>query len=730
MTSKVTGSRSFGAFNGVFIPTFLSIIGVILYLRLGYIVGSAGLFGALMIILLSVSITFATALALVSITTTMRIGSGGAYSIISKTLGLEVGGSVGIPLYLAQTFAVALYVFGFSEMWTYIFPSHIKWLVSVAVFLVLFLLTFINVKFAVKVQVLVFLIVLASLASFFAGVGAHNTPSTAIALSPSNTNFWSLFALFFPAVTGLMAGVGMSGELTNPRKQIPKGVLWGLGITTVIYVTVAILLGQSAGSEELINNPLIIVDLSTFKPIVFVGVLAATFSSALTTLVAAPRLLQALGENSILPASFFFSKKTSVGEPRNAVMFTSIIIMFVLLLSSLNSIAQLLTVFFLITYAMINLAVFIEQSLGLLSFRPTFKIPKVVTLYGALGSMLFMFLISAVAGLIATIFLFITYLFLVKRRLQPKEGDVRSGLFRTLSEWAAKKVLTLPESTKHTWKPNILLPVVSTRTLLGNFPLIKSLAYPSGTMTVLGMDLMRKADAPEEANITKKQIKQELSELPKLVEKFGEEGIFTSSAIVSVKDYTNGICVSLEAMESQVFHPNILALPFKPEQLSHASLSRIFETVKEEKVGVVIIDRDEDIGLGSEEDIHVWIHPRVLEKDFYEDRDFDLGILIAYRLHRNWAGYITLWMCCKDKEQEKLAKRYLEKLIYESRFPASTKIKVSTKTFTEALDEAPQGDIHIIPVSGEDIDSILRISKTTGKSFLFVADSTQEDVLS
>ena len=109
-------SSKFGAFNGVFIPTFLSIIGVILFLRLGFIVGSAGILPTMGIILLAVSVTFATGLSLSSITTNIRIGSGGAYSIISKTLGLEIGGSVGIPLFFAQIFSVTLYLFGFMEV--------------------------------------------------------------------------------------------------------------------------------------------------------------------------------------------------------------------------------------------------------------------------------------------------------------------------------------------------------------------------------------------------------------------------------------------------------------------------------------------------------------------------------------------------------------------------------------------------------------------------------------
>jgi solute carrier family 12 (sodium/potassium/chloride transporter), member 2 len=721
--------KQFNAFTGVFVPTFLSIIGVIMFLRLGYIVGSAGIFGTLLIIFLAASITMATALSLSSITTNIRIGSGAAYSIISKTLGVEVGGSVGIPLFLAQTFSVVLYILGFSEAWQYIFPAHPMWLVSLLCFLVLFLITAIDIHFAVKAQIVVLAIVLVSLVSIFLGgnwlQGLFTIPLVG---GFSDAPFWGLFALFFPAVTGLMAGVGLSGELSDPKRQIPKGILAAIGVTSLLYVAVVIWLGYSAHPAELIADKLLIVKLAAFAPAVLAGILAATFSSALTTVVAAPRLLQSLGNASILPYSSWFAKKTARGEPLHAMLFTSGLILICLSLGSLDTIAPILTMFFLITYAMLNLVVFIEQSLGLVSFRPTFCIPRIISLYGAVMSIVVMFFINTFAGILSLVFLSGVYMFLVKRKVFAKEGDIRSGLLIAISEWASKKIMRLPES-KHAWKPNVILPVVTTSTLLGNFPLIKSIVYPNGTMTVLGLDLAKTAQVPTEITLTKKELKQELKQLPQLVKKFDKEGLFTSTATVTVDNYTNGICVSLEAIEAQPFHPNILYLPFKPNQLNKTSLTKIFRTAKKGNVGVILFDQDEDIGLGSQEDIHIWISPKVLERDFYADHRFDLALLVGYRLHKTWVGQITLWMSVK-KNFVPDAERYLKRLIYEARFPASTQIKVSTMSFAKTLKKAPRGDLHVIPIRGaSDMNTIRRISQREHKSFLFVMDSTLEDVL-
>ncbi len=729
MPKKSVGSGKFGAFSGVFVPTSLSILGVILFLRLGYIVGSAGILGAIAIIFLAVSITLSTGLSLSSITTNIRIGAGGAYSIISKTLGLEVGGSVGIPLYLAQTFSVLLYIFGFAETYHFIFPDHPRILILLGTFLALVALTGISVKYAVKAQKYVFYLVLLALVSIFAGGGWWEAGRQVVMVSNfTEAPFWSLFALFFPAVTGLMAGVGMSGELTDPKRQIPKGVMWALGVTTIIYVIMVFWFGYSADAQTLINNNLAIAKLAAFSPLVLAGILAATFSSALTTFVAAPRLLQALGDNGILPASRFFAETTSNNEPRNATLVTGAIIGVVLPFSNLDAIAPFLTMFFLITYGMINLVVFIEQSLELVSFRPTFEIPKFVPLFGAVGSVVFMFYIDVLAGVTALGFLFFTYMLLVQRKLSPKHGDVRSGLFVALSEWAAKKVMSLPKSTKHIWRPNLLLPIQTSRKLLGSYPLIKSIVYPNGTLSVLGMET-KEGSAPDEEDLSEEEAQEELQMIDEMVEKYGREGIFTSNTTIHADDYIHGVCLSMEAIEGQFFHPNIVFLPSAPDKFKVKELDEIFYTANETESGLIFFDKDKDIGLGSEEDVHIWLTDDVLEGDFYDDRVFDLAMLVAYRMHKNWVGNITLWMCT-DEENEKEANDYLDRLVYESRFPAKTEKLVSLDSFKKSVKNAPKGDIHIVPCEGEEhLRELIGKTKNLNRSFLYVIDSGEEDIL-
>ena len=168
----------FGTFGGVFTPTLLTILGVIMYLREGWVVGNAGLLGAWLIILLSFAITSFTALALASITTNIRIGAGGAFSIISQSLGLEVGGSIGIPLFISQALAVAMYIFGFRAGWLYVFPNHPPLLVDILAFFILFVIGYISAGLAFKVQYLILAIIIGSLISVAAAAFSGSTKKT------------------------------------------------------------------------------------------------------------------------------------------------------------------------------------------------------------------------------------------------------------------------------------------------------------------------------------------------------------------------------------------------------------------------------------------------------------------------------------------------------------------------------------------------------------------------
>ncbi|NNM32399.1 MAG: sodium transporter, partial [Gemmatimonadetes bacterium] len=343
--------RTFGTFAGVFAPTLLTILGVIMYLRLPWVVGNAGLLGGLAIIGLAVGITAATGLSLSSIATNTRIGAGGPYAIISKSLGFEIGGSVGVPLYLSQALVVAMYIFGLREGWNWIFPAHPPILVDLIAFATIIGIAYVSADLAFRIQYVILAIIIASLVAVLGNLGVWNS-GTAIHLvgdyqgGPedgfSGTTFWAVFAVFFPAATGIMAGANMSGELRNPRKSIPLGTLSAIGISTVIYVALAVWSAKAADPGMLTSNYTIMADRSLWAPLVIAGLLGATFSSALSSLVGAPRILAALGRDRILPGGPWLSV-THGGEPRRAMLVTGVIVLAGLMTRDLNAIAPLIT---------------------------------------------------------------------------------------------------------------------------------------------------------------------------------------------------------------------------------------------------------------------------------------------------------------------------------------------------------------------------------------------------
>lgn len=725
-SQAVIGPR-FGTFTGVFSPTLLTILGVIMYLRLGWVVGNAGLFGAWMIILLACIITGCTGLAMSSITTNIRIGAGGAFSIISQSLGLEVGGSVGIPLYLAQSLSVAMYIFGFREGWLWIFPGHPAILVDMVAFVLLFVIAYASANVAFRVQYLIMGVIGASLISVLIAAlqgSMRHAPMVwgAFPGSPENqfsgTGFWHVFAVFFPAVTGIMAGANMSGELKHPRRSIPIGTISAIAISSLIYLGMAYWLARSASVDELVNNYTVMIDRSAWRPAVLAGLLGATFSSALVSLVGAPRILFALGEHRILPMSEWFSRRAKNGEPRNAMLITGGIVLAALLVRNLNAIAPLITLFFLITYGMINVVVLIEQNLGLVSFRPTLRISKIVSLIGAVGCLFAMFIQNPTFSLMAVVFVVTIYGVLLRAHLQAPFGDVRSGLFGAVAEWAAKKVSSLPDARERVWQPNLVVAVESPRELRGTFRLLYSLARPKGTLKILGL-----STGGETERLKKR--------LPVLTEIFQRQGLFTSWAILDASNFRVGVIGGIQALRGAFLKPNMIFLGMPSEPERQEDVRQIIAKARDEKLSALLYAQHPTAGLGLEKSINLWIHDRSPNWEVRMDLgNLDACILTAYLLQRNWNARLKLITVVSDEKQIAPAKEFLRQLIEWTRLPASTETLAASGDFRSQLSSAPEADLHIFGIPENlDFSYIRAFVEETRSSCMFLLGSGVESAL-
>ncbi|WP_218919341.1 amino acid permease [Longibacter salinarum] len=728
-TAIMPKGTKYGTFAGVFVPTLLTILGVIMYLRTGWVVGNAGLIGSLLVIGLAFGIVTATGLSMSSITTNIRIGAGGAYSIISQSLGLEVGGAVGIPLYLAQALAVTMYIFGFREGWLWVFPDHTALLVDLSAFVLIFGIAYISASLAFRVQYVILAVIVTSLISVAvaAATGSMVVPFEEIQLwgdfpgAPEDNfpgvSFWVVFAVFFPAATGIMAGANMSGELKNPRTSIPLGTMSAIGLSFVIYVLIAIWLLRSAPTEELLTNYTVMIDMAYWGAPVVAGLLGATFSSALASAVGAPRILQALGNHDILPASSWMSQRTDAGEPRNAMMITGGLVLAALMVRDLNAIAPLITMFFLITYTMINVVVFVEQTLGLVSFRPILRLPRTVSFAGAAGCLLAMFIVNPTFGLAALAIVVVFYGVLVRRTLDHSMADVRSGLFVSLAEWAAKKVKDLSSRQERAWKPNILVPIRDADTLRGSFLFVQDLAAPKGAVNLLGLD---SKDASDDL----------ARQIEDITSAFRKRGVFASSAVVSADRFAPSLTASIQTMQGAFFKPNILFLPLPDDDELEGDYGHLVHTASDQQMGTCIYAPHRRAGLGQRETVNVWINDRSPDwKVSMDIGNLDLPVLMAYKLKRNWNAEMRLLTVVRSEEQADDARAFLHTLTDLARMPEAT-AEVHVGDFESYLEEAPRGDVNIFglmdPPNFARMREIVTRTRTSG---LFVRDSGTESAL-
>ena len=430
-----------------------------MYLRFGWVVGNVGLLGTLAIVTLGTSITFLTALSIASIATNAPVKAGGAYFLISRSLGVEMGGAIGIPLFLAQAFSVALYIMGFSESMVAIFPMLDIKLVGVVTTILLSLLALFSTKAAIRAQYVILAVIAFSLISFFLGGPIENSHIELWGVPAGQSeNFWTVFAVFFPAVTGIMAGVNMSGDLKNPAKSIPKGTFMAVGVGYVIYMIVPFFFAYRADAATLVSDNMIMQKIAYWGIAIVLGIWGATLSSAVGSLLGAPRVLQALVVDKVLPSKLSFLAKGSGPEkiPRAATIFTSIIALVLVIVGDLNMIAPILTMFFLTTYGTLNLTSGIETMLRSPSFRPKFKVHWLFSFLGTLGCVAVMFLINALATVVAMVFIIGVYVWMRRRRLKTTFGDVTRGMLLQVVRYALLRLEAKADDAK-SWRPNILV---------------------------------------------------------------------------------------------------------------------------------------------------------------------------------------------------------------------------------------------------------------------------------
>ncbi|MFC1784105.1 amino acid permease [Candidatus Neomarinimicrobiota bacterium] len=726
--------NKYGTFSGVFLPSTLTILGVMLYLRTGWMVGNVGLSKAILIIVLAKLVTLTTGLSTSSLATNVKMGAGGFYNLLSRSLGAEMGSAIGIPLFLSQALSCALYVAGFTEGWLLLFPQHNPLIISSTIFVIILLLSLIDSKAAIRTQYLMISVIVLSLISFFWGNGELNV-NLQIQSTTSEIPFWTVFAIFFPAVTGITAGASMSGNLVNPRKSIPVGTLSAISITAVIYISVAIWLSNNASSNELQNNYSIMVDLSRWPIIVIIGLLSATASSALGSILGAPRTLAALASDKLVPFHRILSNYSKNGEPRYAIIFTALIVEASILLGDLNTIAPLLTMFFLITYGSINAVVAIEKGIGIPSFRPSINIPLIIPIVGSLWCLVTMFLINPVFSGVSISLIILTYFFQLKRHIKAGWGDIRSGVFRAIAEWGAKTSTRMPYHAK-TWKPNLLIPVEDPDNWSYIIKFIRNLVFPSGSIRLFSVrkdDSIRKRGFSKilskfltiDKNTNTEEINTDKIQesLDELIVPIIEEKIFAIANVIHADNFLEGISITTQALRGSYFPPNTIFFTMSNDPSKDEDLMAMIGISIREKLGIIILSHHAKAAFGNEQTINLWLRRGT--------PNLDLSVLIAIQLKRNWSNTkIRIISIATDERDQAITKKYLDAIIDHARIPGKIDIDIPVGEFNEILSQVPHADINIFGISTElSCKSMHDIVSDINAACLFIKDGGSESAV-
>lgn len=657
-------AKGFGTFRGVFIPSILTIFGVIMYLRSGWVVGNVGLLKTIIIVTVSSAITFITALSISSIATNMKVKVGGAYYMISRSFGVEAGAAVGISLFFAQAVGISFYVIGFAESLQGLVPWIPVRIIAVISLIAMTIIAYISANLALKTQVVIFAIIVASIASLLLGTTPADGFSVPdVMLQPENS-FWVVFAVFFPAVTGILTGVSMSGDLKEPEKSIPVGTLAAVCIGYIAYLAIPIFLYFVVPKEMLISNSMVMRDVALIGGIIFLGIWGATLSSALGSLLGAPRTLQALAKDKIVP-SFLAKGYGELNEPRVATFISFVIAFIAILLGDLNAIAPILSMFFLTTYGTLNLIAGIEDFISAPSWRPTFKTHWGISVSGAVLCLIAMLMINAGATIIAVVIIVALYYITRKRSLKPHWTDIKRSILMSLARFSVNKLADTKDNAR-VWKPNILVLSGLPTKRLYLIELADAITHGKGFLTVAS--IVKEEDMTEDKKESlEKTIKNYLKDrdIPALVEVKNATN-FLEGAEDLIKNYGIGTIT-----------PNIILLGETEKYENFTAFSELIKLVHKAERNMLIV-READIKKTVEQktkEIYLWWRGK--------QNNAGLMLTLAHMLQTGpeWEdAKIILKTIVENKEDQKATFIHLKEFIEKSRLEVLTDVIIADRT--------------------------------------------------
>ncbi|MDX8338368.1 amino acid permease [Draconibacterium sp. IB214405] len=670
--SLVNTNAKFGTLP-VFLTALSTILGAILFLRFGWAVGQVGFIGVIGIIVLGHVVTIPTAFAVAEIATNQRVQGGGAYYIISRSFGLNIGGAIGIALYLSQAISVAFYVIAFGEAFepvikwigeTYNFfiPDR-RWISIPTMFLLSVLILTKGANVGMKALYVVVIVLLSSIAMFFMGdssikpetVNFHSTV-------PNHLDFFFVFTIIFPAFTGLAAGLGLSGDLKDPKKSIPRGTLWATVVGMLVYVAVAYKFAISAKPEDLVADQLIMSKIALWGPIIPIGLAAASLSSALGSIMVAPRTLQAIGFDDIFPQGYlnrWFAKgRKSDNEPINGSLVTILIAFVFVVIGDVDFVAQIISMFFMVTYSAICLISFLEHFAADPAYRPTFRSSWHLSLIGTLSSFWLMFKMNATYAAFSVVIMAIIYYVIM---LNNEENQGLNKLFRGVIFQLSRQMqimLQRADSEKDkSWRPFGVCISHDTFKRRSAFDIMRWISYKYGFGTYIHFikGLLNEKNTEES-----KQVLDRLIQLSS-----GSKNRVYLDTIIS-PSYTSAIAQVVQLSGISGKGNNLILFEFsRTDPGNLKEITGNYQIVESAGFDICILNTSYK-SFGYKNEIHIWISP----EDYV---NANLMILLGYIIlgHPEWKkGKIKIFALYPDEDVEEKRKQLLE-LIKAGRLPIS-----------------------------------------------------------
>lgn len=662
----------------VFFTAIATILGAILFLRFGFAVGTLGFVGTMLIILVGHLVTIPTALAISEIATNKRVEGGGEYFIISRSFGLNIGATIGLALYLSQAISVAFYVIAFTEAFEpffNFFKSRFgmdlpRQVISIPAMLGLsYLILKKGANLGVKALYLVVGILFISLAMFFLGKNGFEGAGSFSLSDAAFTNkdkFFYVLAIIFPAFTGMTAGVGLSGELKKPSRSIPIGTIVATVSGMIIYIFIAWKFKNTADVDSLVNNQLVMADIAVAgKLLIPLGLAASTISSAIGSVMVAPRTLQALASDRSLPfrsVNWVLSRiRSKDGEPFNATLLTCMIALVFVALGNVNAVAEIISMFFMVTYGSLCLISFLNHFGASPAYRPSFRSKWYISLVGFITAVWLMFKINFFYALLAVILMVLFYL-LTKyfhRDRKGLEAIFTNSLFQINRNLQVYLQKTAKSKNNGEWRPSAICINRHSFKRENLFRLLNWISFKYGFGTYI--HLINGYYSRENSEKATK----ELQELIKKYEKYRNHVYIDTLLSPS---YTSAIAQSIQLPGVSGMENNMVLFEFdkdRPDELGE--ILENLALVKAGKFDICILGSS-TIPFGFKKDIHVWIRS-------IDQENSHLLILLSYIIqgHHDWRkSNIKIFDLCKPGTEEK-TRAQLEELVTHGRLPITTK---------------------------------------------------------